>query len=163
MSSPHNVANKYLGIHIALNLKWTAERKYVMDKTKKAARHILHTALRRDQIDMLLRTCIEPLFRYSAPLIPWTDKQLHKVERVWAQVKKASLKLTRSTDTSIVLLPQDQGGLGLKPAWHLVKELRTHIRQCEAREGELRDLMNERRALLLQRCESWDMADAARF
>ena len=138
MSSPHNVANKYLGIHIALNLKWTAERKYVMDKTKKAARHILHTALRRDQIDMLLRTCIEPLFRYSAPIIPWTDKQLHKVERVWAQVRKASLKLTRSTDTSIVLLPQDQGGLGLKPAaWHRVKELRTHISQCEAREGEL--------------------------
>lgn len=104
-----NEATKYLGVHVSLTLQWVTEKAYVMRKTLEAVRHLQHTALRRDQLEMLLRVCIEPLFRYSAPLIPWTEKELSEIDKLWGRVTRASLQLMKCTDTAVVLLPPNAG------------------------------------------------------
>lgn len=159
--SDKSTANKYLGVHVSLDLRWGTEKRYVLRKTREAVKHLLHTALRRDQIDMLLRVCVEPLFRYSAPLIPWTERELRTMDRLWAQGKKASLKLTSSTDNAIIFLSQQEGGLGLRPAlWHQMKELRTHILQSTSRRDELDRLIRDRNRWLMERVPAVDMKEA---
>jgi hypothetical protein len=80
--SPYK-ATKHLGVHISLSLDWRQEKQYIMEKTLQAVRQLHNTCFTRSQIMMLLRTCVVPIFRYSAPLVPWTEAELYNIDKLW--------------------------------------------------------------------------------
>ena len=106
--------------------------------------------------------CVIPLFKYSAPLIPWSENQLIWFDRQWAQCTRASIKVNSSTDSSIMFLHPSKGGLGTPSAsHHMAKELGTHIKQCTLQDDETSRLIRSRALILLERASSRTMHQAA--
>ena len=44
-------------------------------------------------------------FRYSAALVPWTEKELERLEAVWVQAYKWAWGLPRTTASDVFTLP----------------------------------------------------------
>ena len=126
-------ATKCLGVHISLSLDWSTEKQYVMQKMKNAVAHLHNTCYTRSQIMNLFRICVVPIFRYSAPLVPWTAAELLKIDRLWSRAVKYSLRLPLSFASAPVFLSRSHGGLGLEPAANfMLKEVQIHVGQCFA-------------------------------
>jgi hypothetical protein len=137
-------ATKYLWFHISLTLDWRKEKKYVMTKMIQAVEQVRNTCYTRSQVMMLLRTCIIPIFRYSAPSVPWTAAELYDIDKLWSRVVKYSLHPPISFNLAHILLDRAQGGMGLEPAANfMLKEIQIHVRQCLQMEGEVSALMIE--------------------
>ena len=78
-------------------------------------------------------------FRYSAPLVPWTDAELDAVQRVWLQVDRASWRLAPGYPSAPLLLPVENGGSATPhPRVLLIQALATHIEQLVALPDQLR-------------------------
>jgi hypothetical protein len=87
---------------------------------------------------MLFRTCVVPIFRYSAPLVPWTWAELRRLNKIWSRAVKYSLHLPLSFDLAPILLDNAHWGLGLEPAANfMLKEIQIHVRQCLHLRGEV--------------------------
>ena len=78
-------------------------------------------------------------FRYSAPLVPWTDVELNDLHRVWLQVHRAAWRLPPGFPSAPLTLPSEHGG---SPVTHprvlLVQALAKHIEQLVALPDDLR-------------------------
>ena len=78
-------------------------------------------------------------FRYSAPLVPWTDAQLNELYRVWLQVHRAAWRLPAGYPSAPLTLPGDHGGCPVThPRVLLVQALAKHIEQLVALPDDLR-------------------------
>jgi hypothetical protein len=96
--------------------------------------------------------------------VPWTEKELYTIDTIWGRGIKASLRLASSTDTAIALLPAEDGGLNLTPAaWHMAKELGTHIAQCTSKNDELHMLLKRRMNTTLHLVGARNMEEAAKL
>ena len=109
-SLAHKDSARYLGIHVSLSLNWATEKRYVMAKMYHAIEQLRNTCFTRAQLLMLFRVCVIPIFRYSAPLVPWTQKELHSIDRLWSKAIKYALRLPVSFDLAPVLLDKVVGG-----------------------------------------------------
>ncbi len=49
-------------------------------------------------------------FRYSAPLVPWTDTKLDRLHRVWLQVHRAAWMLPPGYPSAPFVFPSALGG-----------------------------------------------------
>ncbi len=98
---------------------------------KAAVAQLRNTCYTRTQILMLLRTCVIPIFWYSAPLVPWTAAELYSIDKLWCQAVKYSLHLPVSFAMAPILLGKGEGGMALEPAASfVVKEVQIHVQQC---------------------------------
>jgi ribonuclease HI len=141
---PPDKATKYLGFYISLTLDWRQEKAYVLGKTLQAVQQLRHTPYTRSQIMMLFRTCVVPIFRYSAPLVPWTWAELRRLDKIWSRAVKYSLHLPLSFDLAPILLDNAHGGLGMEPAANfMLKEIQIHVRQCLHLGGEVGTLVQD--------------------
>ena len=78
-------------------------------------------------------------FRYSAPLIPWTDAELNNLHRVWLQVHRAAWRLPPGFPSAPLTLPSEHGGSPVThPRVMLVQALAKHIEQLVALPDDLR-------------------------
>ena len=59
-----------------------------------------------DQIDRVMRTAIIPIFRYSSPLLGWTERELIELHQLWVQGFKAAYGLSPGTANALLTLPQ---------------------------------------------------------
>ena len=72
-------------------------------------------------------------FRYSAPLVPWTDAELNDLHRVWLQVHRAAWCLPSGSPCAPLSLPSEHGGSHVAhPRVMLVQALAKHIEQLVA-------------------------------
>ena len=134
----HGRAVKYLGAHISMDLTWKTEKNYVWTKMSKAVEQLKYTCYTRSQKMMLFNMCVVPVFRYSAPLVPWTWAELRSIDKLWSRAVKYSLRLPLSFDLAPILLGSAYGGLGLEPAAsYMLKEVQIHVKQCLAREDDV--------------------------
>ena len=77
-------------------------------------------------------------FRYSAPLIPWTDAELNNLHRVWLQVHRAAWRLPPGFPSAPLTLPSEHGGSPVThPRVMLVQALAKHIEQLVALPDDL--------------------------
>ncbi len=79
-------------------------------------------------------------FRYSAPLVPWTDAELDKLHAVWLQIQRAAWRLPPGYPFAPLLFPSARWGC--PEARHVVpmiKALAKHIEQLVALPDELRE------------------------
>jgi hypothetical protein len=150
-------AYKYLGIHIRMDLQWTQEKRYVLDKVRNAADKLRHTCYTRSQIMMLANMCVVPLFRYSTAIVPWTEAEINEFDKIWARTMKWSLKLPQSFDMAPLQFPVQQGGGASHSTRKLIiDELQTHIRQCLRNEDEVFVLISKQATLVAHTCGLWD-------
>jgi hypothetical protein len=56
-------------------------------------------------------------FLYSAPLVPWTDAELDRLNAVWLQVQRAAWRLPSGYPSALFLPPSARWGC---PEAHLV-------------------------------------------
>lgn len=79
-------------------------------------------------------------FRYSAPLVPWSDAQLDLLHRKWVGLSKAAWRLPRSFPAAPLTFPSSHGGTPVPhPRVYLVQALATHVEQLVAFPDDLRD------------------------
>ena len=50
-----------------------------------------------DQIDMVMRVAIIPIFRFSSPLLSWTDREMAALHKLWIKGFKAAYGLAPCT------------------------------------------------------------------
>ena len=74
---------KYLGVRITLTLDWKFEKASVLERITEAAEFLRDTTYTYKQLDRVVRTCIVPVFRYSAWIVPWTKSELENITLVF--------------------------------------------------------------------------------
>ena len=79
-------------------------------------------------------------FRYSAPLVPWTDAELDKLHAKWMQVHRAAWRLTPGFASAPLVFPSDVGGCPVAhPVGPMVQALAKHVEQLLALKVAPRD------------------------
>jgi hypothetical protein len=79
-------------------------------------------------------------FRYSAPLVPWSDVQLDRLHMRWISLAKAAWKVPPGFPAAPLKFPTSQAGSPVPhPRVYLVQALATHIEQLVALPDALRD------------------------
>ena len=59
-----------------------------------------------------MRIAIIPIFRFSAPFLGWTDREMNILHKLWIRGFKAAYKLPKSTANVVISLPRSHGGVG---------------------------------------------------
>jgi hypothetical protein len=94
----------------------TKER--IFKRTEEARDLLRHHPLTPEQaIDLFTSICVGA-FRYSAALVPWTEKELERLEAVWVQAYKWAWSLPRTTASDVFTLPAGmfRDGAGIVPS-----------------------------------------------
>ena len=116
------------------------EIKHVFSTTRNSIRLVKHHKFLLSQMVPAMHMVTTAWFRYSAPLVPWTDADLDKLYSVWLQVQRAAWKLSPGFPSAPLMFPEEHGGC---PATHpvvpMIQALATHIEQLVALPDELRD------------------------
>ena len=81
--SPHGGPIKILGLWLVPNLNWTRQKEEVMRRQKEIDKEMMNADLQSHHMKMLQGMALHSHFRYSAPLIPWSRKQLDKLAALW--------------------------------------------------------------------------------
>jgi len=132
----------YLGVRLRLDLDSRDEREYILNKTRTATDCLRGTCYTTSQILMLLRSCVIPIFRYSAPLTIWSPKHLHTLDRIWADAYQSAYRLSRWYPLGPLMFDKDSRGIQTESAQILLaKELYSHWSQCTLHEDETNKLV----------------------
>ena len=116
------------------------EIKHVFSTTRDSIRLIKHHKFLLSQMVPAMHMVTTAWFRYSAPLVPWTDADLDKLYSVWLQVQRAAWKLSPGFPSAPLSFPEDHGGCPVThPIVPMIQALATHIEQLVALPDELRD------------------------
>ena len=117
-----------------------AEKAHIFTATKDIVGKIRHHKYLLGQMVPAMRMVATSRFRYSAPLVPWTDAELDRLHAVWLQVQRAAWRLPPGYPSAPLLLPSARGGCPeAHPVVLMVQALAKHIEQLVALPDELRD------------------------
>ena len=119
-----------LGIHFNCRLEGHQGKQIVLSRTKEFVgllRNHFHDA---DQIDMVMRVAVIPIFRFSAPLLGWTDREMNTLHNLWLRGLKAAYGLSPGSANALFSLPRSHGGLECPhPSVYLMKECANVLNQ----------------------------------
>ena len=136
---PAAEAFPYLGIRITLTGSFQAEREHVMESIGKLRDHVEHHRYNLDQMVEAMHMVASSRFRYSAPLVPWSDAQLDQLHAKWIGLSKAAWRLPPSFPAAPLQFPPSQGGCPVPhPRVYLVQALSSHVEQLVAFPDDLR-------------------------
>ena len=117
-----------------------AEKAHILTATKDMVVKVRNHKYLLGQMVPAMRMMTTARFRYSAPLVPWTDAELDKLHAVWLQVQRAAWRLPPGYPSAPFLLPSARGGCPeVHPVVPMVQALAKHIEQLVALPDELRD------------------------
>ena len=92
-------------------------------------------------------------FRYSAPLVPWTDAELDKLHAVWLQIQRAAWRLPPGYPSAPLVFPSARGGCPeAHPVVPMIQALAKHIEQLVALPDELREITIRKYKRLCDNC-----------
>ena len=129
----------------------TKER--IFRRTEKALDLLRHHPLTPEQAIDLFTSIGVGAFRYSAALVPWTEKELERLEAVWVQAYKWAWGLPWTTASDLFTLPSGTAGMEYpRPVGVMAQELCRHLQRCLKHEDVARQLTL--RDLNLA-CEQW--------
>ena len=80
-------------------------RERIFKRTEEARDLLRHHPLTPEQAIDLFTSIGVGAFRYSAALVPWTEKELERLEAVWVQAYKWAWGLPRTTASDVFTLP----------------------------------------------------------
>ena len=118
----------------------TAEKEHVMSAAKELGGLAKRHEYLLGQMVPAMQMVRASRFRYSAPLVPWTDAEMEDLHSVWLRVHKAAWWLTPSYAAAPFRLPSENGGCPeVQPRVILVQALAKHIEQLVALPDDLRE------------------------
>jgi len=138
----------YLGIRASLIGKHNRrpapclddEIKHVFSTTLESIGLVKHHKFLLSQMVPAMHMVTTAWFRYSAPLVPWTDADLDKLHSVWLRVQRAAWRLPPGFPSAPLMFPREYGGCpGTHPVVPMIQALATHIEQLVALPDEIRD------------------------
>lgn len=137
---PATEAFTYLGIRTALAGCFRAERDHVINSVRELRDLVEHHRYNLDQMVEAMQMVASSRFRYSAPLVPWSDAQLDELYVHWIGLSKSAWRLPKSFPAAPLMFPPSQGGCPVPhPRVYLVQALATHVEQLVALPDHLRD------------------------
>jgi hypothetical protein len=143
-----STACRYLGVWGTPTGDMSSTKERIFKRTEEARDLLRHHPLTPEQAIDLFTSIGVGAFRYSAALVPWTEKELERLEAVWVQAYKWAWGLPRTTASDVFTLPT--GMEYLRPV--LAQELCRHLQRCLKHEDVARQLTL--RDLNLA-CEQW--------
>lgn len=121
---------RYLGFRFSLLGQWDAEVAHVFATTKELLLSVTKHGYTVKQIVGIAHSVATARFRFSAPLVPWTDAQLDKLHKLWIRIEKAAWLLPPSCPNVLFWLPQSQAGVTVQhPKVMYIQALKQHIEQ----------------------------------
>ena len=136
---PAKEAFPYLGIRTALAGSFRAETEHVISSVRELRGLVSHHRYNLDQMVEAMQMVASSRFRYSAPLVPWTDAQLDRLHSEWIGLAKAAWRLPPSFPSAPLTFPSSQGGSPVPhPRVYLVQALASHVEQLVALPDDLR-------------------------
>ena len=166
---------KYLGIRASLVRKGkrkdklpvpccTEEKKHIFASTRELVTLSRNHKFLFRQMVPAMHMVATSRFRYSAPLVAWTDADLDKLHTVWLQVHKASWRVPPSFASAPLTLPSENGGCPVEhPRVHLIQALAGHIEQLVALPDELRETTRRQYQRLCESCGCHTAQELAEF
>ena len=107
----------------------TKER--IFRRTEQARDLIRHHPLTPEQAIDLFTSIGVGDFRYSAALVPWTEKELERLETLWVQAYKWAWGLTWTTTSDVFTLPSGTAGMEYpRSVGVMAQELCQHLQRC---------------------------------
>ena len=136
---PATESFRYLGVRISLTGSFRDERRHVLDAVQDLRRLVKGHQYNLDQMVGAMQSVASSRFRYSAPLVPWSDAQLDKLHASWIGLAKTAWRLPPGFPAAPLSFPASQGGIPVPhPKVYLVQALATHLEQLVALPDELR-------------------------
>ena len=81
------------------------EKAHIFEKTRDIIGKVRHHQYLLSQMVPAMSMVATSRFRYSAPLVPWTDAELDRLHRVWLQVQRAAWRLPPGHPSAPLLFP----------------------------------------------------------
>ena len=131
----------------------SAEKEHIMSATTDMIAKIRRHSYLLSQMVPAMHMVTTSRFRYSAPLVPWTDAELNKLHAKWMQVHRAAWRLTPGFASAPLMFPSDVGGCPVAhPVVPMVQALAKHVEQLVALPDELRETCIRRFRMLCESC-----------
>jgi ribonuclease HI len=131
----------YLGIRMSITGSLNAEMAHVITATRELLEVARNHRYNLDQIVPAMRMVSASRFRYSAPLVAWSDAALDRLHKLWIALEKAAWRLPKGFPAAPFLYPRSQGGCPVPhPRVHLVHALATHVEALVALPDDLRQM-----------------------
>jgi len=117
------MACRYLGVWGTPAGDMSATKARIFKKTEEARDLLRHHPLTPEQAIDLLTSVGVGAFRYSAALVPWTEKELERLEAVWIQAYKWAWGLPKTKASDVFTPPagmeylRDGAGTGSVAHW----------------------------------------------
>jgi hypothetical protein len=100
-----STACRYLGVWGTPTGDMSNTKERIFKRTEEARDLLRHHPLTPEQAIDLFTSIGVGAFRYSAALVPWTKKELERLEVVWVQAYKWAWSLPRTTASDVFTLP----------------------------------------------------------
>jgi len=134
-----NQSHKHLGLRMALNGDFSAEKKHVFNEMRQRLEALAEDrVLSRMEKELVIKTAVCTVFTYSAGFVDWTDAELERISKMWIRAYKRAWTLPGSMDSSPILLDPSLGGRGCPSATNLwIRETLDVLEQCVSLPGEI--------------------------
>ena len=127
---PPTQAFRYLGFRFSLMGKWNEEVTHIMTTTKELLQVVAKHVYTVGQMTAVIHSVATARFRYSAAMVPWTDKELDRLHNLWIRLQKGAWRLPPSFPGAVFSFSEDQGGMPVPhPKVFQLQALKQHIEQ----------------------------------
>lgn len=143
----------YLGIRSSISRSTKREKEHIMTQTAELVSIATRHKYLLSQMTHAMQMVAVARFRYSAPLVPWTDAELDRLHTLWLRVHKAAWTLPKSFPASPFSLPQASGGCPLThPKVFMIQALTTHVEKLVALPDQIRETAIRKYRQLCEEC-----------
>ena len=148
---PPDQPHKHLGVRMALNGDFSAEKEHVCREMQKRLTALAEDrVLSRKEKEVVIRTAVCSVFCYSAGHVNWTRTELDSISRMWTRAYKQAWSLPGCMDSSPIIVDQSVGGRGCPLAVDLwTRAVLEVLEQCVSLPGEISQIVTHH---LKQQC-----------
>lgn len=135
---PASKAFRYLGFRFSLSGRWEEEIAHIFAVTSELVPIVTKHGYTTAQMSAVMQSVATARFRYSAALVPWTDRQLDRLHTVWIRLQKGAWRLPSSYPGALFKFPEEQGGMPVThPKVFLLQALTLHVEQLTLHEDDI--------------------------
>ena len=131
-------AFRYLGFRFSLSGSWDEEIAHIFSVTSELVPIVTKHGYTTAQMSAVMHSVATSRFRYSAALVPWTDRQLNKLHSIWIRLQKGAWRLPSSYPGALFKFPEEQGGMPVThPKVFLLQALTLHVEQLTLHQDDI--------------------------
>ena len=138
---PGRKPSRFLGIHSNMLGDCTEQVSIIFEKTAELLEFLHSSPLGRRQNLLLIERTFQSTLRFSACVVPWSQRQLGTLERMWLRAYKLAWGLGQCTASQLLTKAREAGGLQVRrPLSVLTCTLWKHLETCVASDDGLKEL-----------------------